>query len=145
MIHDLETHRLEEFEILKAIDLASKVIANSEGACPEEVVLFGTMSQKIRNFISDHRKSRLAGENGTTVVYLRMDDPLRPAGILLANTDNEVLVYQLLKQVRITINTRKIFGTPRMYQVIDEIFTDEGVKYRIIEAGYYKEMEFVIS
>lgn len=132
-------------EILELLTIAERVVRASEGAPQGDVILFGGKLSTVRALIDESRKARDPEPVGQVVVYLCMDNPLRPAGILIANTHDEMLVYTLLKEARKEIEKRKHFATPGMYRVIDEIFTDEHIEYTIIKAGEYREMEFLIS
>ncbi len=108
------------------------------------MVRFGGKLATVRELIAESRKARDPEPIKHIVVYLCFDNPLRPAGILIAHTHDELHVYHLLKEARKEIAKRKHFATPGMYRVIDEIFTDEHIEYTIVEAGSYREMEFVL-
>lgn len=144
MAHLRDTRHREFAEVLEVLSLAERVIRASEGAPQEDVVRFGSKLATVQALIEESRKARDPEPIKHIVVYLCFDDPLRPAGILIAHTHDELLVYNLLKEARKEIAKRKHFATPGMYRVIDEIFTDEHIEYTLVGAGEYREMEFVL-
>jgi hypothetical protein len=84
------------------------------------------------------------------VVFLKMDDPLRPAGILLVSGDpehlnTEIVTYELLKEVRKLAREQKVFTTEGYYRVIVQVFNKEPiVTYKILGVGHFTEMEFAL-
>jgi hypothetical protein len=145
MVRLRDSRARENAEVLEALSMAEKIIKDCTGANPDELIALGGKIATVRNFVLDYRLPRDPEPVRQIVVYLCFDDPLRPAGILIAKTHDELLVYNLLKEARKEIERRKHFATPAMYRVIDEIFADEHVEYTIVEAGAYREMEFKIS